>query len=83
MMLDLPQPFGPTTFNLPGQLVGVVGSAKDLKPESLMVWRRTGTGWRKTPDYPAWDAALQQAAPARQSGKARMRQFPKLELSTQ
>src|SRR5690606_34790647 len=40
MMLDLPQPFGPTT---PVMLVGrcsVVGSTKDLKPESLIVDRR-------------------------------------------
>src|SRR3546814_10875969 len=37
MMLDLPQPFGPTT---PVMLVGrcsVVGSTKDLKPDSLIV----------------------------------------------
>src|SRR3546814_20654411 len=41
MMLDLPQPFGPTT---PVMLVGrcsVVGSTKDLKPDSLIVDRRT------------------------------------------
>ncbi len=40
MMFDLPQPFGPTT---PVMLVGrcsVVGSTKDLKPESLIVERR-------------------------------------------
>src|SRR5687768_15689412 len=40
MMLDLPQPFGPTT---PVMLVGrcrVVGSTNDLKPESLIVERR-------------------------------------------
>jgi len=40
MMLDLPQPFGPT---MPVRLVGrckVVGSTKDLNPESLMVDRR-------------------------------------------
>ena len=40
MMLDLPQPFGPTT---PVMLVGrcsVVGSTKDLKPDSLIVDRR-------------------------------------------
>src|SRR5688572_19187683 len=40
MMLDLPQPLGPTT---PVMLVGrwsVVGSTKDLKPESLIVDRR-------------------------------------------
>ncbi len=40
MMLDLPQPLGPTT---PVMLVGrcrVVGSTKDLKPDSLMVERR-------------------------------------------
>ena len=40
MMFDLPQPFGPTT---PVMLVGrcsVVGSTKDLKPDSLIVDRR-------------------------------------------
>src|SRR5690606_25808918 len=40
MMLDLPQPVGPTT---PVMLVGrcsVVGSTKDLKPDSLIVDRR-------------------------------------------
>src|SRR5690606_2198898 len=40
MMLDLPQPLGPTT---PVMLVGrcrVVGSTKDLKPDSLIVDRR-------------------------------------------
>src|SRR5690606_27146635 len=40
MMLDLPQPFGPT---MPVMLVGrcsVVGSTKDLKPDSLIVDRR-------------------------------------------
>jgi hypothetical protein len=40
MMLDLPQPLGPTT---PVMLVGrcsVVGSTKDLKPASLIVVRR-------------------------------------------
>jgi len=40
MMLDFPQPFGPTT---PVMLVGrcnVVGSTKDLKPDSLIVDRR-------------------------------------------
>jgi hypothetical protein len=42
MMLDLPQPFGPTTpTSCPGSMK-LVGSAKDLKPESLMDWRRTG-----------------------------------------
>jgi hypothetical protein len=40
MMLDLPQPFGPTT---PVMFVGrcsTVGSTKDLKPASLIVVRR-------------------------------------------
>ena len=40
MMLDLPQPFGPT---MPVMFVGrwkTVGSTKDLKPDSLMVERR-------------------------------------------
>jgi len=41
MMLDLPQPLGPTTpTNCPGR-PKAVGSAKDLKPDSLMVCRRT------------------------------------------
>ena len=40
MMLDLPQPFGPT---MPVMLVGkcrTVGSTKDLKPDSLIVVSR-------------------------------------------
>lgn len=42
MMLDLPQPFGPTTpTSCPGSMK-LVGSANDLKPESLMEVRRTG-----------------------------------------
>jgi hypothetical protein len=42
MMLDLPQPLGPTTpTSCPGS-TKLVGSAKDLKPESLMELRRTG-----------------------------------------
>jgi len=41
MMLDLPQPFGPTTpTSWPGSMK-LVGSAKDLNPESLMELRRT------------------------------------------
>ena len=41
MMLDLPQPFGPTTpTNCPGS-IKVVGSANDLKPEILMEVKRT------------------------------------------
>ena len=41
MMLDLPQPLGPTTpTSWPGSRK-LVGSAKDLKPESLMESRRT------------------------------------------
>src|SRR5262245_7064772 len=40
MMLDLPQPFGPTMpMRLLGNLI-VVGSTKDLKPESLILLRR-------------------------------------------
>jgi hypothetical protein len=40
-MLDLPQPFGPTTpTSCPGS-TKLVGSANDLKPESLMELRRT------------------------------------------
>lgn len=40
IILDLPQPFGPT---MPVMLVGkwkTVASTKDLKPDSLMVERR-------------------------------------------
>jgi hypothetical protein len=40
MMLDLPQPFGPTTpTSCPGSWK-VVGSAKDLKPASLIEFSR-------------------------------------------
>ncbi len=42
MMLDLPQPLGPTTpTRWPGS-AKCVGSAKDLKPESLIEVRRMG-----------------------------------------
>jgi hypothetical protein len=44
MMLDLPQPLGPTTADM---LVGrckVVGSTKDLNPASLIVVRRMERG---------------------------------------
>jgi hypothetical protein len=41
MMLDLPQPLGPTTpTNWPGSKK-LVGSAKDLKPDNLIEFRRT------------------------------------------
>ena len=40
---DLPQPFGPTiAVRLPGKET-VVGSTKDLKPASLMHFRRMGS----------------------------------------
>lgn len=40
MMLDLPHPLGPTTAHmLPGNWT-VVGSTNDLKPASLMDFRR-------------------------------------------
>ena len=44
---DLPQPFGPTTpTSWPGTAM-VVGSTKDLKPESLTeVSRKAGRSWR-------------------------------------
>ena len=46
MMLDLPQPLGPTTpTRWPGNWK-VVGSAKDLKPESLIWFRRIGRAAR-------------------------------------
>ncbi|VXC75496.1 conserved hypothetical protein [Pseudomonas sp. 9Ag] len=40
MMLDLPQPFGPTTAAMLLGKLTVVGSTKDLKPASLMLFRR-------------------------------------------
>ena len=41
MMLDLPQPLGPTTpTSCPGNRK-LVGSAKDLNPDNLMELRRT------------------------------------------
>jgi hypothetical protein len=41
MMLDLPQPLGPTTpTNWPGNMK-LVGSEKDLNPDNLMELRRT------------------------------------------
>ena len=40
MMLDLPQPFGPTTAAMLLGKLTVVGSTKDLKPASLMLFSR-------------------------------------------
>src|SRR4051812_3207972 len=58
MMLDLPQPLGPTTpTSCPGRATAV-GSTKDLKPASLSLVRRIGSGSR---GHPA-------AFPARPSG---------------
>ena len=43
MMLDLLQPLGPTTpTSCPGSWKVVAGSAKDLKPASLIEFRRIG-----------------------------------------
>ena len=40
IMLDFPQPLGPTTAHkLPGKLT-LVGSTNDLKPANLMLFRR-------------------------------------------
>ncbi|MNV98300.1 hypothetical protein D3C71_1935410 [compost metagenome] len=56
MMLDLPQPLGPTTpTSWPGSRK-LVGSAKDLKPESLIELRRTA--WKK-----GWGQRLNGIAP--------------------
>src|SRR5690242_7210322 len=49
MMFDLPQPFGPT---MPDIFVGrcsVVGSTKDLKPDSLIVVKRMKTAASDAP----------------------------------
>jgi hypothetical protein len=40
-MLDLPEPFGPTTQVMPGSRRSVVAEAKDLKPRSVRVFRYT------------------------------------------
>src|SRR6185503_8715212 len=45
MMLDLPQPLGPTTpIRLLGKLTAV-GSTKDLKPASLILLSRIARQW--------------------------------------
>src|SRR5690625_384687 len=50
MMLDLPQPLGPTTaLRLLGK-VTVVGSTKDLKPASLMDLSRMESGLARCPE---------------------------------
>src|SRR5690242_21955618 len=65
MMLDLPQPLGPTT---PVMLVGrcnVVGSTNDLNPASLIVVRRIGRSTFHGTPARAWgDKALCQTAGA-------------------
>ena len=38
---DLPDPFGPTTTVMPGSRSIVVGSAKDLKPFRVSVFKNT------------------------------------------
>src|SRR5215469_8057737 len=40
-MLDLPEPFGPTTHVMPGSRRSVVAEANDLKPRSVRVFRYT------------------------------------------
>src|SRR4029077_9814624 len=40
-MLDLPDPFGPTTQVMPGSSRSVVAEANDLKPRSVRVFRYT------------------------------------------
>src|SRR5699024_1022860 len=40
--LDLPDPLGPTTAQIPGSNLSVVGAAKDLKPLSVSDLRYTG-----------------------------------------
>jgi hypothetical protein len=48
MMLDFPHPLGPTTpTNCPGSMK-LVGSAKDLKPDSLIELRRTADPYLNT-----------------------------------
>src|SRR6266581_4130709 len=42
LMLDLPQPFGPTMPVMPGRTFTTVRSAKDLKPPRTMDSRRMG-----------------------------------------
>ena len=60
MTLDLPQPLGPTTpTRWPGSW-NVVGSAKDLKPESLIWFRRMKANVAGGPDVKtaAFNAAV-------------------------
>src|SRR5215813_754088 len=40
-MLDLPDPFGPTTQVMPGSRRSVVAEANDLKPRNVRVFRYT------------------------------------------
>src|SRR5436305_13923474 len=40
-MLDLPDPFGPTTQVMPGSSRNVVAEANDLKPRNVRVFRYT------------------------------------------
>src|SRR5690625_7514042 len=52
MMLDLPQPLGPTTaLRLLGKAT-VEGSTTDLKPASLMEWSGMDSGLARCPE--AW-----------------------------
>src|SRR6266478_6500262 len=67
-MLDLPEPFGPTTQVMPGSRRRVVAEAKDLKPRRVRVFRYTcGDTLLRCPARagPWWDGPGQRFARGR------------------
>src|SRR5699024_2174165 len=56
--LDFPEPLGPTTAQIPGSNLNVVGAAKDLKPLSVSDLRYTGPDPRSALDESAETAPL-------------------------
>src|SRR5579859_650521 len=47
-MLDLPEPFGPTTQVMPGSSFNVVAEANDLNPRRVRLFRYTNPSSRST-----------------------------------
>src|SRR5580658_11210896 len=56
-MLDLPEPFGPTTQVMPGSRRSVVAEANDLKPRMVRLFKYTGRPLLSAPrPFPPRDA---------------------------
>ena len=60
-MLDLPEPFGPTTTETPGSKLSSSGSRNDLKPRRRMALRCTAVPPRPRAVSASWAAACSEA----------------------